>query len=62
MDNTYPCIVHCYLLRARDGMPPHPEDTPVKSVTVNSKEEEEKVKKELQEEHPNCWLVETPIT
>ena len=62
MENIYPCEVQCYLLRARDGLPPHPEDAPIKTVTVNSEEEEEQVKKGLREEHPNCWLVEIPIT
>lgn len=57
----YPCRVDCYRLRARNGLPPHPEDKPVQSVVVESKEDSDRVRSELQKAYPGSWVVEVPL-
>jgi len=58
----YPHLVSCYRLTARDGNPPLPEDEPLETVEVNSKEESDKAIKELQGRYPGGWCVERPIS
>ncbi|MEE8114367.1 MAG: hypothetical protein V3T23_08420 [Nitrososphaerales archaeon] len=62
MSIKYPCEIRCYLLVARDGDPPFPEDLPVARRVVASKEESEVAKKELAIDYPGGWFVETPIS
>ena len=61
MDYKFPCAVDCYLLEARDGLPPHPVDEPVVTAVVNSQEELEKAKKDLEQRHPGSWVMERPL-
>lgn len=61
MDNQFPCAVDCYLLEARDGMPPHPMDEPVETIVVDSQQELEEARKDLIEKHPGGWVVERPV-
>jgi len=57
----FPHAVDCYRLVARNGLPPHPEDTPVDTMLVYSEEEVEEAKKQLIEKHPGGWLVARPL-
>lgn len=61
MNYQFPCAVDCYLLEARDGLPPHPVDEPVAWVVVNSEKELEAAKKDLAERHPGSWITERPL-
>ncbi len=61
MNYQFPCVVDCYILEARDGLPPHPGDEPVESTVVNSEKELEEAKKDLAERHPGGWLMERPL-
>jgi hypothetical protein len=61
MEVKYPHNVNCYLLVARDGLPPHPEDEPVEIVVVKSPEEDARVRKQLSDQYPNSWLIDTPL-
>lgn len=57
----YPQVVRCYLLEARDGLPPHPQDDPVASRVVESREDQDRVEAELKREHPNSWMIALPL-
>ncbi len=61
MENKFPCAVDCYLLRARDGLPPHPENEPIATVIVHSQQQSDNAKKDLKEKHPGGWVMERPI-
>ena len=61
MDYKFPCAVDCYLLVARNGMPPHPTDEPVATAVVTSQVELEKAKKDLTSKHPGSWVMERPL-
>lgn len=61
MQEHYPCMLDCYLMVARDGKPPHPEDEPKQCVLVTSKEDADRAKQEFQEQYPNSWCVERPL-
>ena len=61
MEFKFPCAVDCYLLVARDGKPPHPGDAPAATVVVNSQEELEAAKKDLQATYPGGWTMERPL-
>ena len=53
-------VVDCYRLVARDGLPPHPEDEPVKSLVAEDAAHIEQIKKALKEEFPGAWIMERP--
>ena len=57
----FPHSVDCYLLEARNGMPPHPGDEPIATVTVYDQDEVEKAKKEFKERYPGSWVMERPL-
>ena len=56
----FPYTVDCYLLVARDGKPPYPDDSPVATITVYSQKEVQQAKKEFQEKYPGGWIMERP--
>ena len=58
----YPCEVRCYLLTARDGNPPLPEDEPVARRIVGSRAELDLTKKDMVRDHPGGWCVELPVS
>lgn len=57
----YPYAVDCYLLKARNNLPPHPEDRPVATEIVRSKQDAEQVQKVLKDRYPGGWCVERPL-
>ena len=61
MHERFPTAVDCYLLQARNGLPPHPMDEPVATVIVHSEKDVEKAKKDFQVQYPGGWVVERPI-
>ncbi len=58
---VFPYAIDCYRLVARNGLPPHPEDTPVATTVINSKEEAEEARKQLVAKHPGGWCVARPL-
>jgi hypothetical protein len=58
---NYPYILECYLLCARNKLPPHPESEPVKRAIIYSREQSDRLKREWDERYPDGWKVERPI-
>jgi hypothetical protein len=57
----YPHILSCYLLVERNGKPPMPDEKAIESHVIHSKEQSDRLKRELKERHPGSWIVELPI-
>lgn len=57
----YPCAMDCYILVARHGNPPSPDQEPMQTIVVASKEDADTAIREFKAQYPNSWCVERPL-